>query len=148
MHTSVCCISVCRCLGIPAHSCSPLGWSHGWYHLIDAFYGCRWRRSNSIMPWRKSPHSHSPHTPTQPQLQFACTLQSLCAAHTHAGEITQKTPVRRPCKERLTKRHAHTWRQCSYKSCIIKHHVRDFSNRPEIDGWMCFYSSSAWQCHH
>lgn len=68
-----CCISPCSCLGIPAHSSSR--WPHRWYHLIDAFFGCRWRRSNGIMPWSKPPLS---------PLQFACHLQSHCAARTQA----------------------------------------------------------------
>lgn len=107
--------------GIPAHSSSPLGWPHRWYHLIDAFFGCRWRRSNSIMPWSKPPLS---------ALQFACTLQSHCAARTTARWLQQPlTPV----KSHWDAASSPTQKQKRSDKCLIKkkklhnqkHHVRD-----------------------
>lgn len=76
---------LCTHLSVAEHQCAavwefkhipaaPLGWAHRWYHLIDAFFDCQWRRSNSIMPWSKPPLS---------ALQFACTLQSHCAVSPH-----------------------------------------------------------------
>lgn len=94
------CVSVWELKHIPA---APLGWAHRWYHLIDALFGCQWRRSNSIMPWSKPPLS---------ALQFACTLQSHCAAYksartdTHAGRTILRNTACSPNKTRSKQQEA------------------------------------------